>query len=78
MISLWRAFKKLKSERGVDNADETDFQEENSKFYSGTSKGLSPFTTPFGKRRFYQGSRFITDTKRILCQCQIELVKSIF
>ena len=52
MIFLWKAFKKLKSERRVDNADGTDFQEENSKLYRGTFKGLSPSTTPFGKRRF--------------------------
>jgi hypothetical protein len=49
---LWKAFRKLKSERRVDNAYGTDFQEENSKLYSGTSEGLSPSTTPFGKRRF--------------------------
>jgi hypothetical protein len=52
MIFLWKAFKTLKSERGVDSADGTDFQEENSKLYRGTSKGLSPSTTPLGKRRF--------------------------
>jgi hypothetical protein len=39
MIFLWEAFKKLKSERRVNNADGTDFQEEN-------SKGLSASTTP--------------------------------
>jgi hypothetical protein len=41
MLFLWKAFKKLKSERRVNNADGTDFQEEN-------SKGLSPSTTPSG------------------------------
>jgi len=32
VIFLWKAFKKLKSERRVDYADRTDFQEENSNF----------------------------------------------
>jgi hypothetical protein len=51
-LFLRKAFKTLKSERRVYNANGTDFQEENSKFYSGTSKGLPPSTTPFGKRMF--------------------------
>jgi hypothetical protein len=52
-LFLWKAFKKLKSERRVDNADGTDFQEENSKLYSGTSKGLSPSTTSFKKEKVF-------------------------
>jgi hypothetical protein len=32
MIFLWKTFKNLKSERRVDNADGTDFQEENFNF----------------------------------------------
>jgi hypothetical protein len=54
MISLWKTFKRikeLKSERKIDNADGTDFQEENSKLYGKNPKGLSPSITPFGKRR---------------------------
>jgi hypothetical protein len=49
---LWKALKKFKSEREFVTADGADFQEENSKLYSRTFKGLSPFTTPFGKRNF--------------------------
>jgi hypothetical protein len=37
-LFFWKAFKKLKSERGVDNADGTDFQEENSNFIVVLSK----------------------------------------
>ncbi len=50
---LWQTFKIFKSERRVDNADVTDFQEENSKLYSGTFKGLAPSTTPFRKEKVY-------------------------
>jgi hypothetical protein len=51
MIFLWKAFKKSKSERRVDNADEPDFQDEKSKLYSGPSKGLAPFTTTLSKKK---------------------------
>jgi hypothetical protein len=51
---LWQAFKTFKSERRVDNADVTDFQEENSKLYSGTSKGLAPSTTPFKREGLFR------------------------
>jgi hypothetical protein len=54
-ISIWKAFKNLKSERRVGNANGTDFQEENYKFYSGISKGLSPSTTPFWKKKVLLG-----------------------
>jgi hypothetical protein len=49
---IWRAFKAFKSERRLENAHGSDFQEENSILYRGTFKGLSPSTTPFGKRKF--------------------------
>jgi len=48
---IWRAFKIFKSEERFENADGSDFQEENSNLYRKPFKGLSPSTTPFGKRK---------------------------
>jgi hypothetical protein len=47
------AFKTFKSGRRFENADESDFQEENSNLYVGTFKGLYPPTTPFGEKKFH-------------------------
>jgi hypothetical protein len=49
---IWRAFKTFKSERRFENADGSDFQEENSNLYVGAFKGLYPPTTPFGEKSF--------------------------
>ena len=49
---LWKALKKFKSERKFVTADGTDFQKEDSKLNGVIFKGLSPATTPFGKRKF--------------------------
>jgi hypothetical protein len=54
-IISFAGFKTFKSERRFETADGTDFQEEHSILYSGNFKGLSPSTTPFGKRRFLVG-----------------------
>jgi hypothetical protein len=45
---LERPLKEIRFE----TSDGSGFQEENSILYSGTFKGLSPSTTPFGKRKF--------------------------
>jgi hypothetical protein len=53
---LWVVFfggplKHLSQKRRFQVADGANFQEENSKLYSGIFKGLSPSTAPFGKRK---------------------------
>jgi hypothetical protein len=45
-LFIWKASKTFKSEERFENADGSDFQEENSSLYVGTFKGLSPSTTP--------------------------------
>jgi hypothetical protein len=51
---IWKAFKTFKSERRFENADGSDFQEENSNLYVRTFEGLYPPTTPFGEKKFHQ------------------------
>jgi hypothetical protein len=53
-LFFWKAFKTFKSEGGFEYADGSDFQEENSNLCSATVKGLSPSTTPFGKKKLYR------------------------
>jgi len=51
-LFLWKTLKTFKSGRGFENADATDFQEENSNLYYGTFKGLSSSTTPLGGKTY--------------------------
>ena len=48
---FWQAFKTFKSDRRFETSDGPDFQEENSKLYRRTFKGLSPSTTPLWKKK---------------------------
>jgi hypothetical protein len=60
------AFKIFKSESRFETADGSDFQEENSNLYRGTSKGLYPSTTPFGQRNIITTVESMISKKNIL------------
>jgi hypothetical protein len=70
---LWKAFKTFKSERRFEISNGTDFQDENSKLYRRTFKGLSPSTTPFGKRKFCQGRTFSTTQNESFVKSKMSL-----
>jgi hypothetical protein len=63
---FWRAFITFKSERRSQVAGGSDFQEEDSRLRSGIFKGLSPSTTPFGKRNLDHGFGFTIPKVTIL------------
>jgi len=52
---LRRAFKTFKSERRFEDADGSDFQEENSNLYGGTFKNLYPPTLPLERESLAVG-----------------------
>jgi hypothetical protein len=77
MIFLWKAFKKLKSEKGVDNVDATDFQKENYKFIVELLKIFLHPPPPL-EREILLGLLNQQYIKYIFCQHKNGIVKSIF